>query len=284
MNLARCSCRDILPAGGISAAVLAALLAAPAAAGPLSAHPVAVALARGDCDAAVDLVNQGMASKDGVALFAGARMLDEGICSKADRAIAARYYAQAAILGYGNASLEYAAAIGLGQGTAQNYEQAGEICRSAGLDPQSHASLYALGYSCTLRAVAGRLLRQTLVPDAFRLPADPAKVSFRPASKEMEILSMPRLMVEDQPSTGSILRKPRVKVQRDFEAAWRSALATVPRPDPARLDDQPIELPVDVDMTLEAGADVAERSQVHATHQLLPGEVLPVRISPSTGG
>lgn len=267
------------------AAPLTSLAAAlvPASAAPLAAHPVALAVGRGECNAAVDLVNRGAAAGDGQALFLAGRMLDEGICLELDRATASKYFARAAILGQWNASLEYAADLGLGLGSAQSYERAGEVCRSAGLDPQARLSVYSLGYACTLRAVAGRFLRQTLAPDALQSSAETASVEFRAASAQLRILALPAVAVEPSARIGSIVRRPRVNAQLLIEEAWRNALAAAPKPVTARLDDQPVELSLDLDTALRNGAQSANGDRVHATTVLLFGETLPTRGSSSTG-
>jgi hypothetical protein len=272
-------CRRLV--AGALGAFLTAL--APASAAPLAAHPVALAVGRGDCNAAVDLINRGAATGDGQALFLGGRMLDEGICLDLDRASAAKYFARAAILGQEHAALEYAADLGLGLGAAQSYERAGEICRSAGLDPQARLSLYSLGYACTVRAVAGRLVRQRLPRDALPASAETAMVEFRPASAQMRILALPPVAVEPYARVGSIVRRPRVNAQLLIEEAWRNALAAVPKPDAAHLDDQPVELSLDVETALRDGAETADGDRVLASKVLLWGEVIPTRGSPSLG-
>ena len=54
------------------------------------------------------------------------------------------------------------------------------ICmHKAGIDPKSQVSFYSLGYACTVRAVAGRLQRESSPTGAFHTPTAPAIVEFR---------------------------------------------------------------------------------------------------------
>ena len=95
-------------------------------------------------------------------------MLDEGICVKTNPVAAAHFYERAAGLGDKAAALDYArpksvwalAALGI-------YERAGDLCHDAGLNPEGKLSRYSLGYVCTVRAVAGKLLRTSLPRGAF---------------------------------------------------------------------------------------------------------------------
>jgi len=235
---------------------------------------IVAAVMRGDCKVAVDSVNRGVDIGDGQAIFWGARMLDEGVCVPIDHAAAAKYYARAAELGDRNAVLETAALTGLGQGVGQSYERAGEICRQGGIDPQERYSLYELGYACTLRAVAGRQVRQNLPPRSLRLPADAAQIAFHASSAELEILSLPSAALAAEPATGSHMRDRRSDLRQAITEAWTTAMHHVPGPDAARLDAQPIELPVDVDTSLEAGPQGNERGGVADFHQrLTPGDL-----------
>jgi hypothetical protein len=267
----------------LAAVALGAGLAALATAAPLSAHPVAVAVSRGDCDAAIDLVKRGVASNDDQATYLGGRMLDEGVCVVQDRAAAARFFQRAAGRGDRNASLEYAAKVGLGEGFEQNYERAGEICRAAGLDPQGRLSGYSLGYACTVRGVAGSLLRKTLPPGAFKPDTGVLLVEFKPASAQMQIRSTPHVARESDAATGSNFGKYRVNAKRVIESAWRDGLGAVPTPDRARLDDQAVELSLDVDATVEAPREVATRSVGDHSpfYDLFPADV---RLMPSNSG
>ena len=238
----------------LAAVALGACMVTATFAAGLSSHPVATAVKRGDCDAAIGLVKTGVASNDPQAAFLGGRMLDEGVCVVQNHEAAARFFELAASLGNKDASLEYAAKVGLGEGAEQSYERAGELCRAAGLDPQAHLSGYSLGYACTLRSVAGRLLRVSLPAGAFRPGTGTAVVEFRPSGSTIRVLSAPRVERESEPSIGSHMGRHQVDAQRAIEVAWRNALAAVPKPDAGHLEAQAVELSLDAEMTLENGA------------------------------
>jgi hypothetical protein len=169
-------------------------------------------------------------------------MLDEGVWVVQNPEAAAKFFEIAAKLGDREAALEYAAKVGLGQGVEQSYEDAGELCRAAGFDLQARLSGYSLGYACTLRSVAGRLLRVTLPADAFRPGTATPVIEFKPSDSTIRVLSMPQVDRESDAPTGSLFGKRRVDARRVIEGAWRKALAAVPKPDAGRLQDQPVEL------------------------------------------
>jgi hypothetical protein len=233
---------------GAACAALSAGLMAYASASSWSASPIAVAVKHGDCAKAVDLANTGASTDNQVAYLAG-RMLDEGICVEPDFAAAARFFARGAELGNRDALLEYAAKVGLGDGFTQSYDRAGEICRSAGVDPKARLSTYALGYACTLRGVAGRYLRINLPRGAFSPDSGLLRVEFNPGSNELSIRSTPHVARDEAP-LGSTLGPLRVNAQQKTEEAWQYAVSSVPKPDAARLGNQPVELAIDVDLTL----------------------------------
>jgi TPR repeat protein len=237
------------------------------AAGATSLPPLVVAIRHGDCVTAVKLVNAQVSSNDDQTPFVAGRMLDEGLCVKKDAAAATPYFARAVDLGNRSAKLDYAAKVGLREGTEQSYEIAGDTCRSAGFDPQAKLSHYSLGYACTVLGVADKLLRETLPERAF-LPGSAALVEFTPASAEMRIRSTPQVGRGDA-STGSIVRRPLVDAEQVIKKAWRDALAAVPKPDATRLDNQTVELSLDVDMTLETDREVVTRSGIAATDGIL---------------
>jgi hypothetical protein len=250
---------------GLATAALLAGWAGYAPAAPLSAHPIAVAVRHGNCNAAVDLANRDISSEDGQTAFLLGRMLDEGICVKQDVVEAAHHFARGATLGDRGAALEYATKIGLGEGTEQGYERAGEVCRSAGFDPHSRLSTYALGYACTVRGVAGRMLRERLPKGAFRTNTGALLVDFNPASDAMSILSTPQVAREEEAPTGRRTRRLLVDAPHEIQDAWESAVSVVPKPDRARLGNQPVELSLDVDTLLEdwhKAAPVASDSQL----------------------
>lgn len=272
-------------AAGMVAIVLGAWITTSASAASLSSHPVAGAVKRGDCDAAIDLVKNGIASNDPQAALLGGRMLDEGVCVVQNPEAAAKFFETAAKLGDKEAALEYAAKVGLGQGVEQSYEHAGELCRAAGFDLQARLSGYSLGYACTLRSVAGRLLRVTLPAGAFRPGTATPVIEFKPSDSTIRILSMPPVERESDAQTGSLLGKHRVDSRRVIEGAWRKALAAVPKPDAGRLQDQSVELSLDAEMALENGAP-QERSQstVHSVADIpLPAQLTRIPTGATTG-
>jgi len=238
-----------------------------ASAASLSSDPIVLAVRHGDCSKAVALANAGVASGDNEATFLAGRMLDEGICMQKDPVQAADYFTHAVDRGDQNAMLDYAAKLGLGVGTDPSYERAGNICRSAGFDPQRRLSPYSLGYACTLTGIASRLLRESLPKGAFHSGA--IVVDFNPASGEMRIKTAPEVGRGDAP-TGSSLRPPLIDAPRAINKSWGDAVAAAPKPDIAQLDNRSVELTLDVDMTLEAGRNPARDMQ--AGSRLLNGE------------
>ncbi len=245
-----------------------------AASAASSENAIVVAVTHGACKAAVKLINLQVASNDGQSAFLAARMLDEGICVLPDAIAAAQYFSRAADLGDHTAALDYAAKVGLGEGAEQHYERAGSLCRTAGLDPRGKLSSYSLGYACTLSSVAGKLLRESLPQGAFLIGGGPALVEFNPASVEMRVRSTPPVAVGDA-AIGFHMRRPLINAPQEIDKAWRSAMGAVPKPDAARLDNQSVELPVDVDTTLEAGRKAAQQGDAQVLHPLFPGEFVP---------
>jgi hypothetical protein len=239
----------------------------------LSSHPVVVAIRHGDCAAAVKLLNADVLLNDDQTAFLTGRMLDEGICVQKNSAAAGQFFARAMDLGDKNAELDYGAKVGLGDGTQQSYERAGDLCRDAGLDPEARLSRYSLGYACTLRSVAGELLRETLPKGAFSGGTAAVLVEFSPASAQMHIRSTPHVRLGEAP-TGTNMRLPLIDAQGEIEKAWRNAVAAVPKPDAAQLDNQTVQLSLDVDMTIEAGKDVL-RNGAQPFRSLAPGDFMP---------
>lgn len=242
----------------IAAAAVAAALAIPAPAVPLTSHPVVIAVRRGDCDEAIRQLNSSLHGDDAVTDFLAGRMLNEGICVRQDRIAATSYFSRAADLGNRIALLDYAEKVGLGEGGNQSYERAGTLCRSAGIDPGSQLSDYTLGYACTLGALTAETLRVSLPKGAWQPDSGVLVVSLQPASARLSIRSTP-VVGFDQVQTGSHLHAPLFDVPQEIERAWRTALAQAPKADPAHLGDQPIELQLDVDMTLEVGGTARHR-------------------------
>jgi len=263
---------------GLTAVVFGAGLTATAQAAPLSANPIAVAVRHGECHTAVDLVIRGAAANDAPAVYLGGRMLDAGICVKQDGAAAAKFFARAGDLGDPDSSLQYAAKVGLGEGFEQSYQHAGEICRAAGLDPQARLSDYSLGYACTVSGVASGLLRESLPAGAFRPDSGPLLVEFNPASPEVSIRQTPEVEIAHEPLTGSHIRRARVNPHRAIQDAWLSAVATVPKPDPGRLDKQVVKLSLDVDMALDRRQMEGTADPDHTLRPLVPENLGPVMI------
>jgi len=58
-----------------------------------------------------------------------------------------------------------------------------------------------------------------------------------------------------------------VNAHDEINSAWRNAMASVPKPDATRLDDQAVELSLDVDTTLEGGRDAVLPSAANPAKQ-----------------
>jgi hypothetical protein len=257
--------------GGLAAVAFTA--SAFATTGVIS-DPIVKAIRHGDCAKAVEQMKSevGSSSQNQTAIFVAARMLDEGVCVNKAADAATQLYARGAELGDRDARLDYATKVGLGEGTSQDYLHAGDLCHQAGVDPQGHLSFYALGYACTVRGLAGRMLRESLPRGAFRVPTDPVMVEFRPRTSELRILSTPKAERAES-RTGSMFGAPLVNPQEAVEKAWHEALATVPKPDPASLGDGAVELGVDIDMSIEAGRDAPKGD----LGQFMQGDLAPVQ-------
>ncbi len=254
--------------------VLCAWISAVAQAASPEASALANAVHRGDCNAAFRLLNPDIGSNDAQAAFLTGRLLEEGICVRPNPTGAALYYARSAALGNHAAALDYAASVGLGAGSPQSYERAGTLCRSAGLDPQARSSPYALGYACTVRAVAGRLLRTRLPKGAFQSGSRSAQVIFTPASGGLTLKSTSPVGYDDA-ATGSIVREPLVDAEAVIGKAWVEAMAALPAPDRAQLDAQPVELSLDLDMSLEVGRAL-QHADTGELKPFMPGDLLPL--------
>jgi hypothetical protein len=233
----------------LGAASAAQAVDAPAWRSSAAVRPIVSAMSRGDCAGAVKAGNEGVTSGDARAMFVVGRMVNEGICTAQDRNAAVSYFARATELGDNGSALDFATKVGLGEGVEQSYERAGELCRTAGLDPQARMSRYSLGYACTVGGLAAELLRTTVPRGAFRAGA--LRVEFTPVTGAMEIRSTPSVALADE-GTGSNLRHPLVDAPREITRAWKNALAQVPKPDAAILDKLSIEMPLDIDMALES--------------------------------
>lgn len=254
--------------------VLAAMtLPASASAAPAASQPsrnVVKAVARGDCDAAVHLANEGLRSNDAQTIFLIGRMLAEGVCIEPDAAAATSYFSHAAAQGLPAAEIEYGLQVGLGAGVGQSYERAGDLCQKGGLERQGGgSSLYSLGYVCTVRGLVSRRLRETL-PRGAIVPGRAARVSFNPASGIMQIRSTPRVATAPDTTTGTFVQRPLIDAQFAIDRAWRDALSAVPKPDAALLEDQGTELSLDLDMTIEGGGRSAH---LLPNSVLMPGDI-----------
>jgi TPR repeat protein len=123
----------------LAAAILpAGAFAVPAAS--RQARDVVKAIARGDCDGALQLANEGMRSNDAQTIFTIGRMLAEGVCIEPDVAGATAYFSHAAAQGLPAAEIEYGLQVGLGAGAEQSYERAGDLCQKGGLELQGGGS------------------------------------------------------------------------------------------------------------------------------------------------
>lgn len=240
------------------------------------------AITRGDCDNAVRLAHAGVKSDDPQTIFTVGRMLAEGICIDPDSAAATAYFSHAAAQGLPAAQIEYGLQVGLGAGTEQSYERAGNLCQQGGLERQGGgSSLYSLGYVCTVRGLASRRLRETL-PRGAIIPGKAARVSFNPTNGSMQIRSTPRVASVPDTTAGTFVQRPLIDAQSAIDRAWRDALSVVPKPDLALLTNEAMEVNLDLDMTVEAGGG-GGRVHLLPNSTLMPGDV-PVQIAPSSMG
>jgi hypothetical protein len=254
-------------------AALGAATVVPAATQSASSQSIVKAIRKGDCDKAVKQMNDAVSSSDAGAYFLAGRLLDEGVCVKQDSAGATSYFKRAFELGDRASALDFGTKLGLGQGVEQSYEHAGEVCRAGGLDAQGKLSTYSLGYACTVRGVASTLLRDSAPRGAFM--GGVALVQFTPRSAAMQIRSVPQI-ARDAPLTGTTVGRPMIDGTATIEKAWGDALAQVPKPDQTKLDGKSIDLPLDLEMTIESGKATRAADQ----GALLPGEIIPVLHGP----
>ncbi len=239
---------------------------------------IIAAVQRGDCDSAVKTANDGVFDVGEVAFLVG-RMVNEGICTPRNPAAAAAYFERALMLGATGSALDWATRIGLGDGVQQSYERAGEVCRVAGVDPQGQISRYSRGYACTLGGVTAELLRTTLPRGA--LQPGIALIDFTPSTGAMEIRSVPRAHISEA-DTGTKVHRATVAPATEITRAWGKAVARAPKPDATILDKLTIEVPIDLDSTLEAAAArVSVKSDVLQLGQAYPGAMrLPSSMGP----
>jgi hypothetical protein len=221
-------------------------------------NPIATAVQAGDCKAAIDLVNKAALDKDAHGVFLGGRMQDEGGCVDVNREAASHYFEAAATLGDAQSMIEFAGNVGLGIGTSPNYERAGALCRSAGMDKNGKFTDYALGYVCTARAEAGHYARLGLSPGDIAAAGATAHVQFRAADGSVRVLSAPHILSREEASTGSRIRRPRVNVDDLVEDAVRKAVSHMPKADTARLGTDAVDLVLDLDMSVRINPGDAE--------------------------
>jgi hypothetical protein len=240
----------------------------------LSKSPVALAVAHGECADAVKLVKRDVELNDGQSVFIAGRMLDEGLCVERNSAVATKFFAHAADMGGQAAQLDYAAKIGLGEGTAQDYAVAGGQCRTAGLDPEKHVSDYSLGFVCTMRGLTSRLLRESLPTDAFQTTAGAhARLEFNPAKGQLFVRAATSVTL-GEPTVSSRIGLPLVNIKQEVEKAWHKALAKAPKPDATRLEDQLVEVILDLDMTMEQSTNSAQRRSAEDIRPLQTWDML----------
>jgi len=268
---------------GIGWVLAVAILPAAAFAAPSasqSSRDLVKAIVRGDCDAALRVAREGKQSDDPQTIFLIGRMFAEGVCIDPDVAAATSYFSHAAAQGLPAAEIDYGLQFGLGDGVEQSYERAGEHCQKGGLEHQGGgASLYSLGYVCTVRGLASRRLRETL-PRGAILPGRAARVSFTPASGSVQIRSTPRVASVPDTTTGTFVQRPVIDADAVIVKAWRDAMSAVPRPDAARLENQGTEVSLDLDMSLEAGGG-GGRAHLLPNSELMPTDV-PVMTAPAS--
>jgi hypothetical protein len=90
----------------------------------------------------------------------------------------------------------------------------------------------------------------------------------------MHIRAVPHVRLGDAP-LGTNMRRPIVDAPVEIERAWREALAAVPKPDAARLDNQAVQLSLDVDTTLEDNKRAAP-NQSQLSNVLVQGQFHPI--------
>jgi len=216
------------------------------------AGPALQAAKRGDCEAAVGLLNKGIDAKDGEALFWIGRMLDLGTCVAADPERATKFFSAADKAGNNDAKLELATKYGLGVGVEQSYERAGELARASGGRPQEGANTYSVGYANTIRGVAQRKIVESLPSDLLRQSfSGEILIEFSPRTQQVKVRPGPQFAMRSDPPTGSSLRRARTDIVRVAEDVWRDAMSKVPVPENALLEDRPVTLGLEVDVKLE---------------------------------
>jgi hypothetical protein len=239
-------------------------------------------ISRDDCDTAVVLAKHDTNGSDAEALFLIGRMVEEGVCVQQNGPVATALFSRAADLGNRDAALEYATQVGLGEGVQQSYERAGALCSERHGAASQGLSSYSLGYVCTLRGVASRLLRESLPRGVFVRNTGATQLEFNPAREVMHIRVVPRV-ARGELTTGSVIAPQLINAREVIDKAWSQALSSVPKPDAARLADQVVAVTLDLDLTIEGfrrqlGARQVQEGllvpgDIHATSRGLPGMV-----------
>jgi hypothetical protein len=226
-------------------------------------QPIDDAIRHGDCSTAIKAVTDLSNAQDAQAEFIAGRMAAEGVCTNQDSAAAADHYKRSLELGNRTAGLEYGAKVGMGEGAVQSYERAGEICRNAGLDAAGRSSAYSLGYACTVGGVAGEVLRENFPKGAIVRGGGAALVSFTASNGALQIRSPPHVGMADL-QVGTYIQHPMIDARDEIKKAWQRAMTMVPKPDAARLEARAIDLPLDLEMTIEMGRGSAALQQGHS--------------------
>jgi len=235
---------------GRTLATLAVLFSAGVSASPQGPHAQTAleALRRSDCQVAVENLNKGIAAREADAFFWAGRFLDAGACVGIDKPQAAEMFDVAVQLGNERARIELGGKHGLGIGFPQSYEMAGEVFRSAGLDPQKRSSRYSLGYAGTLRAAAAEQLFARIPGDLIHAGfSGEIYVDFQSASGKVNVRLGPQFAMRTDARTGSNLRRSRVEILNVVEDAWADAMKVVPKPDAAKLDNELITIPIRIE-------------------------------------
>jgi len=189
---------------------------------------VRAAIAAGDCKAAGDAINAGLARNDPEAYFFAGLLYDQTGCVDHDPAHAARLYRRALALGYDDAGPYLGLLYGLGQGVPQDYVQAHRAFHGdkalASDATASPAELAALGYGETIAQLA--LRKVSYPPSANRNGIEGSiDVMLAPSSGKIDFDHV-HIGVE----AGSMI--PRTHEFTDqIEAAYRGAIAQAPKPD-----------------------------------------------------
>jgi hypothetical protein len=97
-------------------------------------------------------------------------------------------------------------------------------------------------------------------------------VEFTPASGQMRVIGNSHVGTADA-RTGSTMSHPMIDAREQADRAWRTALNTAPKPEAARLDSQPLQLSIDVDMTLASQRQDGEAQNKQPFQSLFKGDI-----------